>query len=489
MTKSIAPLCTALVFFFLSFPLSAQITFEKVYVQESGFASNARFHPGGGYAFQICKADSVFDLNDQYLAQICTDDIVRTDDWGNILWRWSDETRRHPYKIMEVMANGDLLVVGNLYVTAPKDQIQVWRLDSLGQVIWSNHYSSPGFYYEPTTIAEFANGDIAVTFAARDGNGVFDDRYSGSLRIESNGQLKHLVEFNHELGNLFRPAFHGVPYQGDKLVRAGYLPGDSMYLSITDSAGVPLQQFPLESSSFAQYAQSRPVILDDGSIAFLYSEDPPATFASTVAYMRVDTNGQLLADTLLNYNAFNGQSGNSLVHRNGEVFTVQNAIGGSIDEWIIMLQKLSADGIEQWTGIFWGIGSAYLYRFNQTLDVLPNGDLLFAGYTSTPSGNVYRPYLVRTDLNGFVNTEAPQKSIAIELGPNPSTGKFRVDWAVEESLAPDYTLVDTKGRILQHGQLSRNQELDISNLPNGLYQVQLTFEDGRRGSQKLLLAR
>ena len=85
---------------------------------------------------------------------------------------------------------------------------------------------------------------------------------------------------------------------------------------------------------------------------------------------------------------------------------------------------------------------------------------------------------------------AEQKPIEVKLSPNPANGEVYVlyDFAYQKNGKVE--LIDVQGRILYQQSLywsGRQLQLHIGNYANGLYEVRVSDELGRRGSKKLVI--
>ena len=98
-------------------------------------------------------------------------------------------------------------------------------------------------------------------------------------------------------------------------------------------------------------------------------------------------------------------------------------------------------------------------------------------------------------IRAIVGTETPidtdveelsqSQALQIRIYPNPSMGQVQVEGA---EAGAEYTLLNTMGQALQRGPLN-NGQIDLGQLPNGLYLLHLSMEEGRSWTGKVLLAR
>ncbi len=90
-------------------------------------------------------------------------------------------------------------------------------------------------------------------------------------------------------------------------------------------------------------------------------------------------------------------------------------------------------------------------------------------------------------------THDPSPGLALNLNPNPSSGKFQVTWSSLKA-SQDYTIdvIDINGKTVYSTKgagdqgLNQNVEINLSGFPKGSYIVRLQDSDGIR-TRKLIL--
>ncbi len=124
-----------------------------------------------------------------------------------------------------------------------------------------------------------------------------------------------------------------------------------------------------------------------------------------------------------------------------------------------------------------------------TYSVLPNDTLC----NTTLSGDIVRQltytdtliFITRIHKN-FNNWNSVNEQLApakITLSPNPATTQVHITSPVK---LESYTINNTSGTQVQSGVLENDNNIDISQLPQGLYFLQLQLENGQTVTKKLV---
>jgi len=182
-----------------------------------------------------------------------------------------------------------------------------------------------------------------------------------------------------------------------------------------------------------------------------------------------------------------GATGVNLVHHQGFLFTVSEVQGADQFTRLLLLRKLAPDGSEIWARTF-GSPTANLFRTAYSIDVLDNGDLLFAGsrVPDLQTQTIY-PYLVRTNLDGIVARDEPFQPL-FRMGPNPTAGRVTLR-SVEPLLEPGtIQVMDVQGRLVHRGQWTGELTLDLAAEANGMYIVEIEVPGEGLHRQRIVVA-
>ncbi len=471
-------------FFYLFTPVFSQVTLERTYTElPIGNITNPCFHPNGGYVMALSEFEDTFTPDGNFIFQYYLDDLVRTDDLGNILWTWSDSTVSNPEKYVEVLGNGDILMVMSALDVPGKnihDELKVYRFSESGQLLWNNSIGSFANLYEPQSLLEMPNGDLVVTAISNPNGFALQEQENIYLRLDANGNILH---FNSQLlpANAETRSTRSAIWNDSTIVQIRFNSEQNFYLTFMGPDGTELSNDSIAPVDMSTFGAGAPVVLDDRSIAFLSQVDPPATLAGYTRFIRIDSNAQILNDTI-NTAALTGSTGVTLVHRMGALYTVTEVQGFQFDR-ALSLRRLNPDGSEVWAYSYVN-GSANLYRNAYSLDIAPNGDLLFGGSTNPtyPNGSSY-PYLIRTNADGLLPIDDAARA-GFQVFPNPTTGLVRID-APEVGAGDNFSVTDIQGKTVL--EPSNESELDLSALNNGVYLVRWNRENGRSLTRKVIV--
>ena len=92
---------------------------------------------------------------------------------------------------------------------------------------------------------------------------------------------------------------------------------------------------------------------------------------------------------------------------------------------------------------------------------------------------------IKAEPHGGINSVQEVQDLAaqIQTSPNPATTQVHITSPVK---LESYTINNTSGTQVQSGVLENDNNIDISQLPQGLYFLQLQLENGQRVTKKLV---
>lgn len=168
----------------------------------------------------------------------------------------------------------------------------------------------------------------------------------------------------------------------------------------------------------------------------------------------------------------------------------------TLSGWVV---KLSSTGQVIWNNVYRGIDSTGTLNFLTDIDVLPDGSLIAVGQCQH-SGHIPSQvgWFLKLDSNGCeienctVGVEKIENTIRqIIVYPNPASDKVNVSFNADEEVN-EIVVCDVTGRELQKQKMQQQNtplEIDIKDLPHGLYFLQVKDEKGVVATAKVAVSR
>ena len=103
----------------------------------------------------------------------------------------------------------------------------------------------------------------------------------------------------------------------------------------------------------------------------------------------------------------------------------------------------------------------------------------YVGFHCISAADQFRLYLDDITVERVTGTRNAALARAVSVHPNPTTGRLNVSLTETGATKVALRVVDNLGRVVYTGSMSDNavQNIDLSNLSNGLYTVQVTLDD------------
>ena len=313
------------------------------------------------------------------------------------------------------------------------------RLDSLGNILWSISYIRPRGYFHSVMYEQ--DGTILVT-----GN-------TDSLKVS--------------LGEQYPPWFHPTLF----LMKIDTM-GQLMWAKEYDDNSGPSNYFALDRSSIIK--------LFDGSY-MIYSSKYTDSLFHRILMMHIDMNGNIL------WNRSHGPSGflnkcQYIIQTSDSGFLMsERTIGNYPNGWSGACEIIKTDSLGQSIGCFEDIENINVYPYfpvdsNIILQSIDGAIELIADIRDTTYGAIspYDECILLSDDHAFqIN-----RSKEVIIYPNPTNGKFKIEIAEKLSHSENYvTIFNDQGKIVLektiYGEIDK--ELDLSNLPKGIYLIRTAF--------------
>lgn len=158
---------------------------------------------------------------------------------------------------------------------------------------------------------------------------------------------------------------------------------------------------------------------------------------------------------------------------------------GSWDFWIV---RLNQAGIVQWQKSLGGSDWDHAWKAQQTSD----GGYIVGGYTGSINGDVSGS---NGDWDFWVVKLGPEEvgwaehvHRRLQLSPNPTSGQVTLTLMHAEELR-SITWLDVSGRDVKHIESLEkavSHVLDIGDLPTGMYQLRVMFQQGAPSMQRVI---
>jgi len=152
-----------------------------------------------------------------------------------------------------------------------------------------------------------------------------------------------------------------------------------------------------------------------------------------------------------------------------------------------VLTDAGCDGLQWWAFSGSGITSGFLYVKKLTGTYLNLNGYSYSGTYRDDFGCGVTQYF-RINESLAIN-DLNKESISLQAYPNPANGVVNVDIANDGQVSGQLSILDELGRVLQTTAInSRQTQLDVSGLANGLYTVQFNSGNGNKLTTRIVVA-
>ena len=453
--------------------LYSQCSFEKF------------FHYGNIGNYQIYKttdnylivaADGTTDSNDPINGQ--TDCIaIKMDTCGNVIWQ---QTFGHPIKNDDMGGgftetdNEDYIFIGNAAFQAKEGiNIRFYKTNKEGKMLSNKLYNK----YTAGASLVVKNGFKKNSFFV----GGFVE--NGSSNIEP-----YLMEIDQN-GNIIRDkVFYFPVYSDSKYLRKilqlnnnsmyvfMQLNYDSLVVANIDSnfnvrwikipASDTIQNIKRFTDACFSYDSTSIAILGEN---FKFYNPNIFTRENQVSYVKTDLN--------LNYQKVNGVKQEDMY--GGYLFIRPTPEQGYIVSNTLVDSNLNLTKIDT----FYTTEGDVIVNF-----FLPNGSKSIYGIT-TGDKEIYPQILVlKTDQYGKVNIIEPKPTLLLKIYPNPAKDILTIEIS-EQGKTYTVEIIDMLSKTILTQQIAGTSNLNIENLTNGFYNVNLIDNTGKVSVNKLLIAK
>lgn len=430
------------------FPLTAlSVTFEKTYPGLYGF--DVLQTPDRGYII-VGNIQSVVDTFDLQ--------IIKVDSLGNTLWIKTYSNFGVGYSICEAQ-NNCYIITGGTGFLMQQGNLFLMKIDSAGDTLWTKTY---GAGFGRKVCATFDNGYIVAGTGGGAGAGIY------VLKVNSSGNLVWGKHTTNEEG-------YGVCQTPD----SGYMIAGATYRYVDDGTPYVMR---LNKMGDTVWTRIYPPWWAGQCVAQCVEQtfDNNYIVGSTYNITKINSSG----DSIWVKAAYIYISCVRQTQDNG--FIVSGTAGvGDASFWNLCLVKLDSKGDTLWIRGYGGDDFDCGYAVKQTLDK----GYIISGIKVDAAPN--RIYLIKTDSFGNVGIEEKEEmsNVTIDIFPNPCFGSLKIKYNIPMENKAMLYIYDVSGREIKNisdGNLEKGMHTINTYLPPGIYFMVLQV-GGQKITNKLVV--
>ncbi|MCF8373078.1 MAG: T9SS type A sorting domain-containing protein [Bacteroidales bacterium] len=446
-------------FFLISMPTRAQITFQQTYGGtgvEVGISVQQT--TDGGYMLFGSTTSFGNGGSDMYL--------IKTDEFGNQQW---GQTFGGPASDFGVSArqttDGGYILCGS-YSGMVNDSLALIKTDSNGVEIWNKRYSGSverdvGQFVQQTSDGGF----IAVGFT---GTGFEENIYMLKIDLDGNEQWSKVIgSTGREYAECVRQTNDGGYIMFGETNSKGH-GGKDMYLLKTNNMGDTLWT-KTYGTSLDEIGRSLWITSDNGFILLGYEDFD----GGNLFLVKTDSLGN---EQWGNYYGGSGWDvGHAVQQTSDGGFILAGSKQDSIDINEMYCIKTDDTGTVLWENTYPKGLLSVAHSVEQTTD----GGYVLLGYFNHPDYGYGYPdmYLVKIDEMGSAFVfDNDFHSVNVSTYPNPFAESFTIKWHDPANREFGVTLSDCQGQTVRfiHNIKEREARFERGNLASGMYFYQLT---------------
>ncbi len=423
--------------------LFATITFERWY-GESSEGHSVQQTTDGGYI--VCGVGGVFYPHNAGVY------LSKTDSLGNQIWE-REYRGSFPYGIdwgysVKQTNDGGYIIGAVTEVDWGESHIWVLKTDSLGDTLWTRVYGGDVWEWIgevcQTQDGGYIIAGVTMSYGAGDQDGYL-------IKTDSLGD----TTWTRTYGGSEKDRFYSVQQTSDGgYIMTGYtfgfLPAD-VYLVKVDSIGTLIWEKNYSPAGHAlsmNYAYCVQQTMDGGYIIAGYSLFFPVE--RDLWLIRTDSAGDTLWTKIYGDAGVNCDEGKSVQQLPDGGFIVAgytSSFGaGEEDVWLL---RTDQHGDTLWTRTFGWYAKDEGYSVQQTED----GGFVILGMTWSQGGTSTYSYLIKTDENGFVGVQEKQTKSSqgynmLTIKPNPTIDKTNIKYVVSEPGFVSIKIYDETGSLV-----------------------------------------
>ena len=479
----------SLIFFVLTFNLSAQNNFNRIYGGPGGEeAYSVRQTFDGAYIFTGYTTSYGAGYRDIWLVKITPA--------GDTLW-----TKSYGFDLVEEsysakqMPDSGFIVLGKSTTSSQGLYNDFWllRTDQLGDTLWTKFYGDLWEQETPQDIIITNDGGFAIVG--------FDQDYikNGSIwfiKTNSTGDTSWTKKYGGPYGEsascIIQTSDNGYLI-GGRIAKSSRLSDNDLLLIKTDVAG--------ETTWTRTFGKRN----SDGAASILETQDGGYLIAGTTDHyyngfsydvwlLKVSTNGDSLWSKY--YGGYDDESSNS-IHptKDGGYVICASVSSSSRENDGHLLIKIDSQGDTLWTRRFGAESNDWASDGFPTED----GGFILCGYTNSYGALLRDAWLIKTDASGYVTAlHSPEPNIPLQSQlyqnyPNPFNPSTKIGFSIPKKDFVNLKVYDVLGReiaTLFEGQKEQGVyevSFNAKNLTSGLYIYRLQSADFTSTKKMLLI--
>ncbi len=441
--------------------------------------------------------------------------VAKLDATGNLEWQKTYGGLKHDWGYsIEPTLDGGYIIAGSTAsndgdVTENKGDYDYWifKIDATGTLIWQKTYGGSDYEYARSVKQTPDGGYIVAGFTSSTDGDVIGNHSAVSdywiLKLDADGTLlwqKTLGGINHDAAYDIQLTSDGgfiiagpaASYNGD--ITGSHGSWDFWVVKL-NATGTLVWQKALGGNS-EDFAHSIQQTSDDGFIVTGY------TFSNNGDI--TENNGdydywivKLNAVGELSWQKSFGGSGSdwaySVIQTNDEGYIIAghsestdgDVVGnhGGNDMWLV---RLNSVGDFLWQKTLGGSGDDRAFSIKQTSD----DGFIVAGVSWSTDGDLSSNegygdvWIVKLEPESLAVADFDSSSYFIY--PNPTNQLITIQSSAGSDELFTYKIVDTLGRMIMKGNSLFSEEINIENLSNGNYIIEVETKNGQRRSEKLI---
>lgn len=193
-----------------------------------------------------------------------------------------------------------------------------------------------------------------------------------------------------------------------------------------------------------------------------------------------DTANYFQGDSIIHFRAYVENTGNNLLTGNCQIVFRYNQWPDTLirKEWSAQNFEVGQTDTLIFSDTIFGISGQRYKGGDNIIVIWPHSDNTNVQAPDTTIDSVYIP---------VVNSAAERRTLdaRIDIYPNPANGRLNIRYLESKNKVECVRIIGTTG-IVRYQSSRAVDQIDLADLPAGLYYAEFTFKDGLRGAMRFL---